>query len=300
MMNSARVCLLIFTLVLAPLAARAQTAPGGGDRTGPGRIVSLGGSITEIIYELGLGDALIAVDSTSTYPDTATRLPGVGYLRTLSAEPILAMQPDLILASEDAGPPIALEQIRGAGIPLAVIPDTPGVQGLLDKIGRVGQAIGRAAEAAELQARIESEFSRVRDMLAGIEDRPSLVFFLSAGQGAPMAAGRGTAADKIIELAGGRNAIDGYANYKSLSPEEIVARNPDYLLVDEGSLQRMGGLEAFLARPEIRSTDAAQNGRVVAMDALFLLGFGPRAPQAVRELATAIHPDINGGTGTRP
>ena len=80
------------------------------------RIVSVGGDITEIIYPLGAGDRIVATDSTSVYPAAANDTPKVGYLRRLSAEGVLSVEPDLILISGAARPAEAVAQIRASGV----------------------------------------------------------------------------------------------------------------------------------------------------------------------------------------
>ena len=252
------------------------------------RIVAVGGAVTEIVYALGMGDRLVAVDSTSTWPAEADALPDVGYMRQLSAEPIVAMAPDLVLALDSSGPAATLDQLRAAGIPLALVPDRPTAEGTLDRIRSVGAILGREAEAGALAGRVDAELKAA--MAAGPADgtKPSVLFVMNAGRGAPMGAGEGTAAEGIIALAGGRNAITGYRGYKPLAPEAVVAAAPDVILAMRETVDAAGGAKALLDLPELRQTPAARAGRLVAMDGLLLLGFGPRTPQAVRTLATEL------------
>ena len=98
------------------------------------RIVTIGGAVTEIVYELGLGDNIIAVDTSSIYPDAATEKPDVGYLRFLSAEPILSFEPTLIITTDDAGPPETLQLLGEVGVTVLVTPAENTVQGAEDKI----------------------------------------------------------------------------------------------------------------------------------------------------------------------
>lgn len=125
--------------------------------------------------------------------------------------------------------------------------------------------------------------------MARLERRPSVLFLLSIGGGAPLAAGRGTSAAEIITLAGGRNAVQAFEGFKPLSAEAAIAAAPDVLLVTDRSLAALGGRESLLARPELALTPAGRARRVVAMDGLLLLGFGPRTPDAALRLASALH-----------
>ena len=256
------------------------------------RVISVGGSITEIVYELGAGDRLVAVDTTSSYPPAAEALPDVGYMRQLAAEPILALEPDLLLLVEDAGPPATLDQLRAAGISIVTLPDQPTLDGIRQKVRQVAAAIELVDEGERLVARIEAAQRDVAAKLDSLPERPSVLFLLSVGTGAPLAAGTETSAAGIIEMAGGRNALTDFSGFRPLSPEAAAATRAEVVLVTERTLERLGGRDALLGRPELAASPAAADGRLVAMDGLLLLGFGPRTPQAVAELAEALHPGI--------
>lgn len=259
------------------------------------RIVAVGGAVTESVYALGQEHRLVAVDSTSQYPAEADALPDVGYMRRLSAEPILALRPDLVLAIEGSGPPAVLEQLRRSGVPVETVPNEPTVSGIGSKLRTVGTILGVAAEAEILAARIEAELGRIAQAMAAIRNRPSVLFLISVGRNTPMAGGADTAAATMIELAGGRNAVAELIGYKPLSAEAAVAARPDTILVMTQTLEVMGGVDAIFALPALAATPAGAAGRLVAMDGMLLLGLGPRTPQAVRELATALHPDLDLG-----
>ena len=258
-------------------------------------IVSVGGSVTEIVYALGLAERVLAVDSTSLYPDAATELPNVGYMRRLAAEPILAMSPSLVIAVEDSGPPAVLAQLREAGLQVVLVPDEPTPQGILRKIRLVADALGVSEKGRALSGEVERDLRSLKDAVAEIGERPKVLFLLSIGNGgAPLAAGRGTSAAGIIELAGGTNAIDAFEGYKALSPEALISTAPDVLLVTDRSLGLLGGAESLLKVPEISQTPAGRDGRLISMDDLLLLGFGPRTPEAVGLLAEKLHPGFSG------
>ncbi|WP_162916678.1 heme/hemin ABC transporter substrate-binding protein [Dongia deserti] len=269
----------------APLAQADCTLP-----VAKGPIISIGGDVTEIVYALGAGDRVIAVDITSRYPEAAQALPQVGYMRQLSAEPILSLSPSLILAIADSGPPQVLDQLRAAGTCLALVPDEHSPEGVIKKVEAVAAAIDRKAEGDALAERLEMDFAALRSSLSAIKDKPRVLFLFSVGEGAPMVGGRNTSADAIITLAGGRNAIEGFEEFKPASSEGIIAAAPDVVLVTELTLAKLGGVEGLLRRPDIAQTPAGKAKRVIAMESLLLLGFGLRTPQAIRDLARALHP----------
>lgn len=256
------------------------------------RIVSVGSSLTEIFYALGAESLLAGVDSTSLYPSQARSLPQVGYMRALSAEGVLALKPTLIMATTAAGPAAVLDQLRSTGIEVIVLPDHYDYDSVIKKIETVGKVTGKTAEAQALIDRGVADMKALKEKLATATGKPRVLFLLSMSGGAPQAAGRDTAADGIIRLAGGVNAIDGYAGYRPLTPEAVIASRADFVLLPRQSVEALGGVQAVLDQPAINRTPAGRDGKVLQFDALLLLGFGPRTPQAATELAAALHPEL--------
>jgi iron complex transport system substrate-binding protein len=276
------------TIAVSVWALSAQAACELPVRGGP--IIAIGGDVTEIVYALGEGKRVVAVDITSRHPPEARALPQVGYMRQLSAEPILSLSPALILAIADSGPPQVLDQLRAAGVCLALVPDEHSPEGVIKKVSAVAVAIDREADGAAMAERLKADFAMLQSSIGEVKDRPRVLFLFSVGEGAPMVGGRKTSADAIIQLAGGRNAIESFEDFKPASSEGIIAAAPDVLLVTDLTLERLGGVEELLRRPDIAQTPAGKARRMVAMDSLLLLGFGPRTPQAIRDLAAALHP----------
>jgi iron complex transport system substrate-binding protein len=256
------------------------------------RIVSVGSSLTEIFYALGAQDLLAGVDTTSLYPREAKSLPQVGYMRALSAEGVLSLRPTLIMATTAAGPAAVLDQLRATGIEVVVLPDLYDYDSVVHKIEAVGKVTGKTVEAAALIAQGKTEMAALQARLAGAAGKPRVLFLLSMGGGAPQAAGRDTAADGIIRLAGGVNAIDGYSGYRPLTPEAVIASRADVVLMPRQSVEALGGPEKVLEQPALSRTPAGRAGKLLQFDALLLLGFGPRTPQAATELAQALHPEL--------
>lgn len=256
------------------------------------RLVVVGGALTEIVHALGAEANLVAVDTTSMYPPEALkRLPNVGYMRALSAEGVLSLKPSLILAEGDAGPPAALAQMRNAGAALVLLRKDPTPAGVVYKIRAAARVLGREAKGEALAAAFEADMAALAAAIAKAGQRPRVVFILGASRGL-LAAGQDTGADHMIALAGGVNAIQGYTGYKPLSGEAVIAGRPDVILATEHGLAQIGGAARLLARPELAPTPAGRAKRVVAMDALLLLGFGPRTPRGVRLLAAKLHPGL--------
>lgn len=258
------------------------------------RVVTVGGSLTEIVYALGEEGRLIARDSTSVFPPEALALPDIGYMRALSPEGVLSINPSTILLLEGSGPPEALDVLRKASVPLVTVPEKFDRAGILEKIAVVGDVLGVGDKAGKLADRVAADIDAAQAATAGIENRKKVLFVLSLQGGRVLASGTGTAADGIIALAGGVNAVDAYPGYKQLSDEAIIEAAPDVILAMDRGGDHETQADQILSHPAIAATPAAANRQVVRMDGAFLLGFGPRTAEAARELASALYGDAIG------
>ena len=269
------------------------------------RIVAVGGAITETLYALQAQQELVGVDTTSLFPPEAQRLPSVGYARALSAEGLLSLKPSLVLASGEAGPPMVLRQLEAARVPVHVLDADHRFEGLVERTRKIGELAGRAEAALALAAGIERDWRATQarvatlaaDRLRGNAPPPRVLFVLSHSMSQVRIGGRETAADAVIRYAGARNAFAQVTGFKPLTPEAAVAAAPDVILVTEQGLKAAGGIDGLLAGPGLAATPAGRARRVVALEALFLLGFGPRLPQAVAQLAEQMHAAAAGASG---
>lgn len=277
--------ILAVMLTLAALAG-----PTDAEEAAPARIAVAGGALTEIVFALGHGERLVGVDTTSSWPEAARALPQFGYLRRLSAEGVLSVRPDLFLVAPDAGPAAVIEILEAAGLRIAMAPETPRIDDVAEKIRFVGEAIGDPSGGAALAEAYAADLARVREAMGRIEDRPRVLFILTLSDGAPLVGGAGTGADEVIREAGGVNAAAGIDGYKPMNREAMIAAAPEIILLTGAHSDRLGGVEEVMARPAIAATPAGIAGRGATMDALLLLGMGPRAPEAVETLARLIHP----------
>ncbi len=256
------------------------------------RIVSIGGAVTETIYALGLESRIVGVDTTSLYPPEALkRAPNVGYMRALSAEGILSLKPSWVIAIDGSGPPAALKLVSDAGVPLSMIHDDPSLDGVAAKIEAIGKLLGAEEKAAALARETRQRFALVDSMRPRTPKAPRVLFILSLQNGRPMVGGHGTAADAIIRLAGGANAADAIDGYKPMTDEGVIAAAPDVILkMTNGNM--VGDKDEIFSTPAFSATPAAANRALIGMDGLYLLGFGPRTPDAVRELMAALYPNL--------
>ena len=252
------------------------------------RIASAGGDITEIIYALGAGDKVIGVDSTSGFPEDVSEKEQIGYVRGLAAEGILAINPDLLIGADDMGPPNVIESMQSVGLNVAVVPAGVGVDRVPVKIKFVGETLGLEREALQLIRQYETEMQTVAKEREALTLSHKVLFILSVRDGAPVVGGRVTSASDIIELAGGTNVAASFEGWKPMNAEAIIAAAPDLILMTDAHSDRVGGIDAILKRPDIAQTPAGKSGNIVTMDAMLLLGFGPRTPTAVSQLVAVL------------
>jgi iron complex transport system substrate-binding protein len=253
----------------------------------PARIVSVGGSITEIVFALGAGGHVVAVDSTSRHPAPVRALPQVGYMRALAPEGLIALRPDLLLLSEEAGPPQAVAVLAAAGAPIRTIPEQPDGAGVARKVRAVAAALD--VDGEPLAAAVLADWAAMDAPVAAL--RPvRAIFVLSAARGAPLVAGAGTQAAAMLAAAGAAPMPFGFAGYRPISAEAAAQAAPEAVVVMEHALAEAGGVDALLRIPALAVTPVARSGRVVAVDGSYMLGFGPRAAHARRELAQLLHP----------
>lgn len=258
----------------------------------PERLVVAGGAITEIIYALGLQDRIVGVDSTSQFPAEALKdKRNVGYVRALSAEGVLSLKPTLIMLIDGAGPPDAVSLLAESGVKIARIADGLSPEGVVAKIAAVGAAIGAGGPAERLAAQTGTRFEELATLRAGIARKKRVLFLLSLQNGRALVGGRNSSADAIIALAGGVNVADAIEGYKPMTDEAIAAAAPDVVLMMRNSSAHNITPDELFAMPSFAQTPAAAGKRLIHMDGLYLLGFGPRTPMAARDLMAAIHPE---------
>ncbi|MCO7736796.1 ABC transporter substrate-binding protein [Brucella intermedia] len=277
--------LVAIALSLATGAASADTVDSFTDTS---RIVSVGGSLTEIVYALGAENMLAGRDQTSIYPEAVKKLADVGYMRQLAPEGVLSVNPTGILLLEGSGPQDTLDVLKKASVPMIIVPETFTDESVVRKIEIVGKALGLEDKARMLAAEISSDIEAAEKAAAGHNPRKRVLFVLSAPGGRLMASGTGTAADGMIKLAGGENVVSEYHGYKQLTDEAVEKTAPDMILIMDTGADGMTP-ESLMKNPVIAATPAGRNGNIVSMEASYLLGFGPRTGAAIRDLSAKLY-----------
>ncbi len=257
------------------------------------RIVCLSGGVTEIVFALGAGDRVVAVDTSSIYPPEVEKLPKLGYHRNIPAEGILSLRPTLVLASEDTGPTATIDQIRAAGVEVRLVPEKASVDTARERVEIIATALKQEKKGKELTLRMDAE---LKDALARIEKLgarpPRAVFVYVRGEKVLLGGGKFSPAEKMLELSGAENAMDSFFGYQPLSAESLVAARPDVIVLLSHGVESIGGMEAVYKIPGLALTPAARNKRIIVMDDLLFSGFTHRLGQAVRELSSRLFPEL--------
>lgn len=271
--------------VLCVAAALALAFSGPALAEGAQRIVTSGADVTATVFALGAGERVIARDTTSTHPEAATGLPDIGYMRALSPEGILALKPDLVLVTENSGPPATLQQIEAAGVDVETVMAEETLNGAREKIISIAELLDVGEASETLLATYDADAADLARIKEGFTKTPKVLFILSAGRGAPLVSGSGTMADVMIRFAGGENAMASMDGYKPLGLETVRAAAPDAILTTTQTLDLMGGEDALYALPAFSGLDAATRPAVITVDGAYLIGTSPETPKAAAELA---------------
>lgn len=251
---------------------------------GAKRIVSIDGSITEIIYALGAQQSLVGVDTTSLYPQAATKLPQVGYMRQLSIEGILSLKPTTVIATTSAGPEEVFTRLSSAGVKVVRIENKYSLEGVLEKINRVGSVLGKTLRAKELAKTLKQNINQQLESIQGAQHKPETLFILGAGERGLMAAGRDTQAQAVLDMVGAKNVMQ-HKGYKPVGAEGVLKNDPEFILIAHTGPTDMDALNKKFAM-----TRAEQNNQVHLIDTVKVLGFGPRLDQGIEQLISLLYP----------
>ncbi|MGM7283954.1 ABC transporter substrate-binding protein [Pseudomonas guariconensis] len=285
MRRPAALIVLCASLVLATQALAAEL---------PQRWVSAGGALSEWISALGGERQLVGVDTTSQHPESLKSLPSIGYQRQLSAEGILSLRPDVLVGTEEMGPPPVLAQVRKAGVRVELFSSKAELDAVDDNLQRLGSLLGAEQKAAELTAgyhrQLDALQARVKQAQAS-QKAPGVLLLVGHAGAKPLIAGLGTSGDWLLRQAGARNLAE-HPGYKNFSVEALAALDPDVLVLSDRSLEGEQALQALLKEnPALDTSRAVRERRLVALDPTLLVGgLGPRLPATLTALAEAFYP----------
>lgn len=252
------------------------------------RIVSVNGTVSEILAGIGMEANIVGTDITSNYPEAMKNKPKIGHNRNLSAEGIIALQPTIVTGISTEIKPELASQLKSAGIRLILFNQTFSADGTRQLIREVAKAFGKPQAADLLIKKLDKDLATAAK--AGkATTRPKVLFIYARGTGTMMVAGEGTQMQSIIEMAGGSNAVKGFTDFKPLTPEALVSANPDVILLFSSGLESLGGTTGLMNVQGVVQTNAGKNKRFVTIDGELVSSFGPRLGIAVNELAQKIN-----------
>lgn len=262
----------------------------------PQRWVSAGGALSEWVSALGGEPRLVGVDTTSQHPESLKGLPSVGYQRQLSAEGILSLRPDVLVGTEEMGPPPVLAQIRKAGVRVELLSSKADLAAVDANLKQLGMLLGAEQKAAQLAADYHQQLEvlqvQVKEAQAS-HKVPGVLLLVGHAGAKPLIAGQGTAGDWVLRQAGGRNLAE-HQGYKNFSNEALAALDPDVVVFSDRALVGEQALQALLKEnPALATSRAVRDKRLVPLDPTLLVGgLGPRLPVALQDLAAAFYPAV--------
>lgn len=264
------------------------------------RIVCVSKQINEMIFALGEGHNIVAVDLSSTYPDSAKLLPTVGYHRLLNAEGIISMQPDLVIHDNDMGPANVLPQLEQAGLKIKAYSGGNSIDSAKLLLKQLGEFFKVSSVADSLNNKLDTDLLKAKNVLASfkIKDTPTVMIiqFGRASNSFFVMSGRGGTGDKMIQLAGGKVANYDAKGARQISAEAIATANPDIIIATDYGFDKMGGAENFKTIPGVALTNAAKNNRIYRFEEHDLVYFGPRTGENVIKLMKLFYPTDNVST----
>lgn len=247
----------------------------------PSRIVSTNGTLSEIVVELGLEENLVGVDVTSTYPESLKEKTSVGHNRSMTAEGIVALNPEVVLGVEGSLQPSLVEQLELAGINVMLFKHEFSPKGVTSLIHDISDSLEVEEKGTKIIEQVNHDFAAL-DSLDSLN--VDVLFLYARGAGTLMAFGTDTQAESLIELSGAKNSIKGFDGCKNLTPEALVEANPDVVVMFNSGLRSLNGVDGVLEVPGMMDTDAGKNKAFISFDGLYILGFGPRSGKAILEL----------------
>ncbi|KIF56918.1 heme/hemin ABC transporter substrate-binding protein [Pseudomonas fluorescens] len=286
---STRVAVLCVGLLVSHQAAAAEL---------PQRWVSAGGALSEWVSALGGEAKLVGVDTTSQHPQSLKSLPSIGYQRSLSAEGILSLRPDILIGTEEMGPPPVISQVRSAKVQVELFSAQPDLPTLEKNVTHLGQLLGAESQAAQLLHSYQQQLDAQKARVVAVQSKqkaPGVLLLLGHAGGKPLIAGKDTAADWLLQQAGGHNLAT-HTGYKPFSVESLASLDPEVLVFADRALNGEAAKAAlFKENPILNSSRAAKTGRVLELDPTLLVGgLGPRLPAALKTLSDGFYPAPSG------
>lgn len=256
------------------------------------RVVPLTGSLSEIVYTLGLGPKVVARDITATF-EQASDLPVVTRGHDVSAESVLSLRPTLVLAETTSGPAEAIQQIRDAGVPLLVVAPAKSLDDVAKRTDAVAAALGVKDAGTRLNQRTAERIAAARKGLPDTGKKPRVAFLYLRGTASVyLMGGSDSGAGSLLDAAGAVDTGPQSGLGKDFTPitsEALAAAAPDAILVMSKGLESVGGVDGLVKIPGVAQTPAGMDRRVISVDDGVLLNYGPRTDQVLTSLINQLY-----------
>lgn len=245
-------------------------------KSSPRRIVSLGPNITETVFALGRADLLVGRTDFCDYPSEAADIESVGGLQDPNLETIVALNPDLVIASTHADPEV-LEKLASYSIPSVMIYGEESFQGVEEVIRGCAEILNAREAGDELIRDIRDRLKAVESSVASMKRRPQCYYALGFGEGGDWTSGGNTFISELLTMAGGVNIAADQEGW-SYSKELLVLRQPEIVLVNRGAR------DDFKSLPVYGELNASLGNMVFEIDENSLVRQGPRQIDALEEI----------------
>ena len=246
------------------------------------RIVTIGGSVTDVVFALGVGDLVVAVDQSSTLPKIVKKLPQAGYVRAISAEGILSMNPTVVLSSSDIGPPNVVKQLEKSGVTFKIFNSPTSFNDIIDLIDEVSIFLDLQGKAKKVKEQILLDYKIIENNIKKLKkDSLSIAFFMNPSATANLnAAGEGTRANYLIEFIGGKNIFKhDFKRYNKINKETLISKDPDIIFVASTNSKDQS-ISIFKDDQTLKNITAVKTDKVIYLDLGYHLTFGSKFTEA--------------------
>ena len=272
-------CLFLFFLFYSKQIFSSTIELQSGKSCSKGRdlsnVVVAGGSITETIYYLGHQSKISAVDRTSRYPIEAKKLPSIGYVRNLSVEGVLSLNPSIVIGENDMGPSTVVDKIISTGIDLRIIPEIQTTEGIYKKVKCINSIFPKSKFS---QKKIQSLKESIKNLqiLRNKSNPKKVMVILSIFGSSPIVAGKDTSGNSFIEILNLKNIANDFSGWKAVGIEHITKMNPDVILITKRGSKGYDNPQNLANSQIFKYTKAAKKQNIFILDGLAMLGFSPR------------------------
>tara|TARA_Y100000590_G_scaffold459306_1_gene616008 strand:+ start:1761 stop:2591 length:831 start_codon:yes stop_codon:yes gene_type:complete len=242
---------------------------------GQKKVVTIGGAVTETVFELGAGNLVVGVDISSVLPSKVKSMPQVGYVRSINAEGVLSKRPDLILATSDIGPTKVVDKISKY-VEFEIFESPHSFDEIISLVEKVSETLSLVKQGDKIKSNLINLNRKVSELKSSYLKKPRIAFFMNPVLGSYNAAGSGTKADYLVSYIGGENVFsDDFNNYSSVTIESIIYENPDIIIIGSVMGQDQKELYSLFEKKQFKHVNAILNEQVIYIDIAEYLTFGP-------------------------